>query len=136
MADEKALETQQKEEMTPYEDTERTSARRAYIPRADIYETDAEIVVAANVPGANENSVDITLEKNVLTIRAYPVEENYEGLSLVYSEYGIGDYERRFTISDEIDRDKIEAQVKNGVLTLHLPKSGPAKMRKITVKPQ
>ena len=74
MADEKALETE-KEEMTPYEDTERTSARRAYIPRADIYETDTEIVVAANVSGANENSVDITLEKNVLTIRAYPVEE-------------------------------------------------------------
>lgn len=134
MADEKNLESN-KQEMTPYEDSERTSARRAYIPRADIYETDEGIVVLANVPGANENSVDIVLEKNVLTIRAYPVEETYAGMSLVYSEYGIGDYERRFTLSDEIDREKIEARVKDGVLTLHLPKAGPAKARKIAVKP-
>jgi HSP20 family molecular chaperone IbpA len=46
----------------------------------------------------------------------------------------MGDYQRSFTLSDEIDRDKIEAIVKNGVLRLHLPKAGPAKTRKITVK--
>jgi HSP20 family molecular chaperone IbpA len=121
-------------EMAPYE--ERTRQRRVYIPRADIYETRDDVVVIADIPGADEKSVDITLEKNVLTINAYPVGYRYqpEGYSSVYSEYGIGDYQRRFVISNEIDQDKIEASVKNGVLHLRLPKSGPAKTRKITVR--
>ncbi len=134
MKEEKALEAK-KEEMTAYEESERTRERRAYVPRADIYEVDDAIMVVTDIPGANEKSVDITLEKNILTIRAYPVEEDMSGLSLLYSEFGIGDFERRFSISDEIDREKIEADVKNGVLTLRLPKAAPAKARKITVRP-
>jgi HSP20 family protein len=53
---------------------------------------------------------------------------------LAYAEYEVGDYHRRFTLSNEIDRDNIAATVKDGVLRLHLPKSGPAKARKISVK--
>jgi len=119
-------------EMAPYE--ERTRQRRIYIPRADIYETHGDVVVIADIPGVDEKSVDITLEKNVLTINAYPVDYQPEGYSPVYSEYGMGDYQRRFVISNEIDQEKIEASVKNGVLYLRLPKAGPAKTRKITVR--
>jgi HSP20 family protein len=119
-------------EMAPYE--ERTRQSRVYIPRADIYETHDDVVVIADIPGADEKSVDITLEKNVLTINAYPVKNQPEGYSLVYSEYGVGDYQRRFVISNEIDQAKIEASVKDGVLRLRLPKAGPAKTRKITVR--
>jgi HSP20 family protein len=119
-------------EMAPFE--ERTRQRRIYIPRADIYETHDDVVVIADIPGADEKSVDITLEKNVLTINAYPLDYQPEGYTTVYSEYGMGDYQRRFVISNEIDQEKIEASVKNGVLHLRLPKAGPAKTRKITVR--
>ncbi len=126
------VERNETREMTPYE--ERTRQRRVYVPRADIYETRDDVVVTADVPGVDEKSVDITLEKNVLTINAYPADYQPEGYSLVYSEYGVGDYQRRFVISNEIDQEKIEASVKNGVLHLRLPKAGPAKARKISVR--
>jgi HSP20 family protein len=125
-------ERQETKEMAPYE--ERTRQRRVYIPRADIYETHDDVVVIVDIPGVDEKSVDITLEKNVLTINAYPTDYQPEGYSTVYSEYGMGDYQRRFVISNEIDQEKIEAGVKNGVLHLRLPKAGPAKTRKITVR--
>ncbi len=125
-------EHQETKEMAPYE--ERTRQRRVYIPRADIYETHDDVVVIVDIPGADEKSVDISLEKNVLTINAYPADYQPEGYSTVYSEYGMGDYQRRFVISNEIDQEKIEAGVKNGVLHLRLPKAGPAKTRKITVR--
>lgn len=123
----------EKQEITT-EGTERTRARRAYIPRVDIYETEDALVMLADMPGVDENSVDITLEKNVLSINGYVEPAQPDNYSLAYAEYGVGDYQRSFTLSDEIDRDKIEAIVQNGVLRLHLPKAGPAKTRKITVK--
>jgi HSP20 family protein len=129
---EASLETSEPREMNAYE--ERTRQRRMYVPRADIYETRDDVVVIADIPGTDEKSVDITLEKNVLTINAYPANYQPEGYSLVYSEYGVGDFQRRFVISNEIDQQKIEASVNNGVLHLRLPKSGPAKARKISVR--
>ena len=124
----------QKQEVTTMSEAERTRARKAYVPRADIYETSDNIVVVADMPGIDENSVDITLEKNVLTISGYVEPEAPENLSLAFAEYEVGDYQRSFTLSNQIDQANIEATVKNGVLRLHLPKAGPAKARKITVK--
>jgi HSP20 family molecular chaperone IbpA len=124
----------QKQAGAPSEELERTRSRRAFIPRADIYETNNDIIVLADIPGANEKNVDITLEKNVLTITAYidPIRSGeYE---IAYAEYEEGDYQRTFRLSDEIDRDKIEASVSNGVLHLRLPKSPEAAAWKITVK--
>ena len=60
-----AMEVQQQEE-APTEEMERTRSRRTFIPKADIYETDKEIIILADIPGANEKTVDITLEKNIL----------------------------------------------------------------------
>ena len=125
----------QKREVTSMSDAERTRNRKAYIPRADIYETQDNIVVVADMPGVDENSVDIMLEKNVLTINGYIESlETPENYGLAYAEYEVGDYQRSFTLSNQIDQDKIEATVKNGVLRLRLPKAGPAKARKIMVK--
>ena len=124
----------QKQEVTTMSEAERTRARKAYVPRADIYETSDNIVVVTDMPGIDENSVDITLEKNVLTISGYVEPEAPENLSLAFAEYEVGDYQRSFTLSNQIDQANIEATVKNGVLRLHLPKAGPAKARKITVK--
>jgi HSP20 family molecular chaperone IbpA len=121
-----------KEEVT--ENTvERTRDRRVFSPRTDIIETSDQYLVVADVPGADENSVNITLEKNVLSFEAHTSTAAPEGHSLVLSEYGLGDFARSFVLSDQIDRDNIEASVKNGVLRLVLPKAGPAKAQSIKV---
>jgi len=124
----------QKQEEAPAEEMERTRSRRSFVPRADIYETENDILILTDVPGANENTVDLTLEKNVLSITAYVEPAIPSGFEVAYAEYEEGDYQRNFRISDEIDRDKIEAVVTDGVLRLRLPKSLEAKTKKITVK--
>jgi HSP20 family molecular chaperone IbpA len=123
----------QKQEVTTMNDAERTRARKAYVPRADIYETANDIFVVADMPGVDENSLDLTLEKNTLTINGYVEPAQLEDFSLAYAEYEVGDYQRSFTLSNQIDQEKIEASVKNGVLRLRMPKAGPAKARKIAV---
>lgn len=132
MEKQKSLSTEKKD--AALEQGERTRQRRCFSPRTDIYETDKEIILTADIPGADEKSVEINLEKNILTINAFTDTEGISDHRLAYQEYGIGDYRRSFTLNGEIDREKIEAVVKNGVLTLHLPKSEAARARKITVK--
>ena len=115
-------------------DSERTRDRAAFVPRADIYGNDDEIVVVADMPGVDEHSVDVTLENNVLTINGYVEPEQPEGMGLSYAEYQVGDYQRAFTVSDQIDREGIEATVKDGVLRLRLPKVTEARVKKIAIK--
>jgi HSP20 family molecular chaperone IbpA len=124
----------EKQEAEVVEGTERTRAGKVYVPRADIIENEDAIVVVADMPGVDENSIDITLEKRVLSINGYVSPATPENFSLTYAEYGIGHFERKFTLSDEIDQDHIEATVKDGVLRLTLPKAGPAKTRRIEVR--
>jgi HSP20 family protein len=124
----------QKQEEAPADEMERTRSRRSFIPKADIYETEKEIIVLADIPGANEKTVDVTLEKNVLSIDAYIEPAIPSGFDIAYAEYEEGDYQRSFRLSDEIDRDKIEATVSNGVLRLRLPKLQEAVTKKIAVK--
>ena len=113
---------------------ERVSARPVYRPTVDILETDHAVTLVADVPGADEGSTDITLEKNVLTVRAKVGVPQFEGYTLAHCEYGLGDFERSFTISNEIDREGIEASVRDGVLTVTLPKARQAVAKKIAVK--
>ncbi|GAB4428337.1 MAG: Hsp20/alpha crystallin family protein [Anaerolineales bacterium] len=127
------MEVQTQEEAAVGE-TERTRSRRAFVPRADIIETEQEIIVLADIPGANEKTVDITLEKDVLSITAYVEPAIPSGFEIAYAEYEEGDYQRSFRLSNEIDRDKIEAVVSNGVLRLKLPKLQEAQAKKIPIK--
>lgn len=113
---------------------ERTSNRRVFLPAVDILESEDAIFVVADVPGVDESTVDVTIEKNVLTLKGKVNFAVPEGFSLVYSEFGVGDFERVFTISNEVDREGVEATVKNGVLRLKLPKSKQALTKKVTVK--
>lgn len=116
------------------EQGERTRTCPVYIPRADIFETEGQVIIIADMPGVSEDTTDITLEKSTLTIRGHVEPENYPGYTLSYAEYGVGDYERSFVLSEQIDQDHIEASVKDGVLRLLLPKQEEAKARKIQVK--
>ena len=134
MTDEsKALEIE-KQEIAEMDDSERTRDSQCFVPRADIYELDDQIVIVADIPGADEKSVDVTLEKNVLTINAIVDTPTQEGYALTFSEYAVGDYQRNFRISNEIDRNNIAANVKDGVLRLYLPKAAESQTRKISVK--
>ena len=133
MADETKSMEVEKQELSPSEGTERTRECPCFAPRADIFETKDGIDVLVDMPGVSAETVDITLEKNVLTINGYVEPYGPEGYTLAWAEYRDGDYQRRFTLSDEIDREKIEANIRDGVLRLHLPKAEAAKTRKIAV---
>jgi HSP20 family protein len=113
---------------------ERISPSKVFVPYADIYETNDSIVVVADMPGVDEKSVDVTLEKSVLTITGTIQEQMPAGYTLAYAEYEVGNYQRSFTLSDQVNREGITAVIKNGVLRLTLQKSAEAKSRKIQVK--
>ena len=113
---------------------ERIRNVKTFVPRVDIYETKEALFLIADMPGVDEKSVDVELEKNILTITGRVNIDEEKDKSIVYSEYEVGDYERTFTLSEEIDREKINATVKNGVLRLELPKAEKAKPKKIAIK--
>src|SRR3984957_5009724 len=113
---------------------QRTPPRPVFMPPADIYETKDSIVVLAEMPGVSPEGVDISLERRVLTIRGRSAANEHSGYQRVYNEYADGDYERVFTLSENIDRARIEAPLKDGVLQLVLPKAEAAKARKIELK--
>ena len=113
---------------------QRMPSRPVYLPPADIYETKDSIVVLAEMPGVAPDGVDISLERRVLTIRGRSAANDHSGYQRVYNEYADGDYERVFTLSENIDRDRIEATLRDGVLQLVLPKAETAKARKIELK--
>lgn len=118
----------------PETQTERTRDRHIFVPRVDIFEQGNDVILVADMPGVNEQTVDITLEKNILTIDGRVDDQEVGGYSLAYREYRVGDYHRTFALSDEVDRNNIEALVKNGVLHLRLPKAPEAQAKKISVK--
>jgi HSP20 family molecular chaperone IbpA len=126
-------EYEKKPAQTPVE-TERMRNRRVYVPKVDIIETGEAMVMFADMPGVDEKSVEVILEKNVLTITGAVEPQAFPGRSIAYAEYDVGDYERAFTVSDEIDRERIEAVVKNGVLKIALHKAPQAEVKKITVR--
>ncbi len=119
---------------TAAETPETTTGGRVYQPLTDIVETDEGVTLMLEMPGVVADDVDVTLEKRVLTIRGKVQPTSPEKLQLAYAEYGEGDYERAFTLSDDFDPDKIGAEVSNGVLTLTLPRAAEAQPRKIAVK--
>jgi HSP20 family protein len=109
--------------------------RPVFVPRSDVYETGDSIVILAEMPDVAPDDVDITLERRMLTIRGHTLDAVHEGYRKVYAEYDEGEYERVFTLPEEIDRDNIKAVHKDGVLKLELPKAEPVKAKRIEVRP-
>jgi HSP20 family molecular chaperone IbpA len=134
MTNERELQVQDTEKQEVEIEAERTRDRKAFVPRTDIYEDGESIVIVADLPGVAEEALEITLEKGVLTIDGAVELNAPEGYTLAYAEYEVGDYQRSFKLSNQIDQAKIEATFKDGVLRLTLPKIGPAKTKKIAVK--
>ena len=113
---------------------EPTRARPTFRPRCDIAETETGLVLVADMPGAAPDRLDIQLERRELVIRAEVEDDTPQGMSPLYREYQVGDYERRFTLSGDFDTDRIEATLSNGVLTLTLPRANQPEARRIEVK--
>ncbi|MDT8391168.1 MAG: Hsp20/alpha crystallin family protein [Lentisphaeria bacterium] len=116
------------------EAVEKADETLVFVPRVDIVENEHEILLRADMPGVTAESVDIALEGQELTITGRCQTQAPEGYELAFGEYQNGNYEREFTLGDSIDRGNIKAAVKDGVLSLTLPKAKESKPRRITVK--
>jgi HSP20 family protein len=112
---------------------ERVRPGRVFLPAVDIFETPQALVLVADMPGVSGDAVTLDLKDNLLTIFGQ-VNPPPQKETLLSQEYVIGDFYREFQVGEFIDKEKIEAAVKNGVLTLTLPKAEKAKPRRIEVK--
>ena len=131
MAGTQELQVQQKREVE--KKTETTTPARVFVPVTDIFETPEALTVVLEMPGVDRNSVEASVENDVLTIEGRIDFTKYEAMQPVYTEYNVGHYARSFEISDRIDQSKINAEIKDGVITIVLPKGEQAKPRKIQV---
>ena len=112
---------------------EATVPARLFMPTADIFEDANALTVVLEMPGVNKSNVDINVENGVLQIDGRLDFSKYEGMQPVYTEYNIGHYRRSFSLSNKIDQNRIGAEMKDGVLTITLPKAEEAKPRRISV---
>lgn len=107
---------------------------KTVIPAIDIIEKDDHYVMTADIPGAKEDTIDVTINRDILTITAEAQFEVPEKMTEVYAEYKPCRYHRTFRVLDEIDRDNIKASYKNGVLSLVIPKADHMKTKKIAIE--
>jgi HSP20 family protein len=134
MTDSKAKEIQVKPKHEVTSQTEQTRPGIVFTPSVDIFETERELTVLADLPGVTPENLTIDLRENTLTLtgEVEPFENAHEEDILV--EYEVGKYYRQFSLSNVIDQSKIDAKLTDGVLRLTLPKVEEAKPRKIEVK--
>jgi HSP20 family protein len=104
-----------------------------YVPRIDIYESADEVVLQCDVPGVKPQDVDVRFEKGELSLYG-KVQPRQAPAEYLEEEYGVGDFYRSFAIAPEIDADKISAECRDGVLTVHLPKQERVKPKRIAVQ--
>ncbi len=123
-----------KAETGTVKNAERIEKRKVYVPQTDIFENGDSLIVVVDMPGVDQNSVEITLEKNLLTLYGAVDATPPEGHTLTYSEFRVGDFKRSFTLSNEIDQERIHATMKQGVLRLTLPKAESARAKKIPIQ--
>lgn len=111
---------------------EATRAGLYFTPRVDIYETRDEVVLQCDMPGTKAADFDLQFERGELALHGR-VAPRHTGAAFLTQEYGVGDFYRNFTIAPEIDSERIAAEYRDGVLTIHLPKQETAKPRQIKV---
>jgi HSP20 family protein len=132
MASTQELQVQKKRELENKE--EATIPARMFVPAADIYEAENDLTVILEMPGVEKKNVDVRVEDGVLNVEGRLDLAKYQGLQPLYTEYNIGHYARSFRLSSKIDQNKITAEMKDGVLSLKLPKIEEAKPRTIQIR--
>ena len=131
MASRQELQVQKKREQETREES--TIPARVFVPSADIYETQDALTVILEMPGVEKSNVDVRVEDGVLSVVGKLDLSKYQGLQPLYIEYNVGHYSRSFQLSSKVDQSKIAAELKDGVLSLTLPKVEQAKPRTIEV---
>ena len=131
MASKQELQVQQKRELEKKE--EATVPARVFLPTADIYETPDALKVVLEMPGVDKSNVKVGVENAILTVEGRLDFSKYQDLQPLYTEYNIGHYSRSFRLTTKIDQGRIVAEMKEGVLSLVLPKADEAKSRTIQV---
>ena len=112
---------------------EETRSNEKYIrPAVNIIETEEGLILTTDIPGASKESLDVNVEKGILTISA-PAQHSVPGTS-AYREFELANYYRQFTIPESLDHEKAHADYVNGILTLHIPKAEVAKPKRIAVQ--
>jgi HSP20 family protein len=112
---------------------ERTIPSAAYLPATDIFESDQALIVIMEMPGVGKENVNVMVENDIITVEGQIDFSKYEGIQPVYTEYNVGNYVRSFQLSSKIEQGSMSAELKNGVMTLVLPKAERAKPRKTAV---
>jgi HSP20 family molecular chaperone IbpA len=123
-------------EVRDKEAVEREGTRPGLVfsPDVDIFERQDAYVLLADLPGANESSVDVRLEGGILTLDARLATAPDPSWTPLHEEYRFGSYHREFRLSDQIDSGRVSARMRNGVLELQLPKSAAVRPRTIAVQ--
>lgn len=129
MAENKPLAQKDRAEQTT---PERTRGGTYFTPRVDILETDKELVLFADMPGVRPEDIDLRYERGELLVHGQVQKRQRQG-NFLLNEYDEGDFYRAFTIHESIDSSRIEAECKNGVLTVHLPKVAAVQPKQIAV---
>ena len=130
-AEAKELKVKEKQELST--DTEQTRPGPVYTPDVDIFESETDITLLADMPGVANDHMTIDLRDDVLTLTGEAETDGEASEEPILLEYGVGKYYRQFTLSEVIDQAKITAELKDGVLRLVLPKVEKATPRKITI---
>ncbi len=119
--------------------TRRTSScqsvpkQNSYLPSFDIWRADGRVILQGDVPGAAPSDLDIRFEDGTLKLHA-TIPPRLPSVGVVRREYGVGNYERHFSIGDEIDSDRITAELRDGVVTIELPIAVKTKPRRIEIQ--
>ena len=127
-------ELQAKDKMQVTDQAEQTRPRPVFIPSVDIFESEDSLTLLADMPGVEKEGLSIDLKDDTLSILGEVKPPVEEARSYLHREYNVGDYSRRFSLSSQIDQNRISASLKDGVLTLVLPKVEKAKPRQIEVR--
>jgi HSP20 family protein len=114
--------------------TQQQPQQRAVVPPVDVFENDASITLLADLPGVQREQLHIRVDGDTLVLEATAQTGGPENMELVYGEAQCPAYRRQFTLSRELDTGRIEAQLRDGVLRLNIPKSEAARPRRIEVR--
>jgi HSP20 family protein len=133
MAPAQELDVQPKRELEKKDES--TTPVRSFVPNTDIFETEDALLVVMELPGVDREHAEITVEDNVLSVSGRIDFSKYDKLQPVYTEYNIRHYWRTFSLApNSIDEQRISADMKDGVLTLTLPKAEQTKPRRIQLR--
>ncbi|MDQ9169459.1 Hsp20/alpha crystallin family protein [Oxalobacteraceae bacterium R-40] len=114
-------------------DKEQSSVDNTLLPPVDVIEDSAGITLLADLPGVSKDKLNLQLDQNRLTIEGDVAMDLPQEMQSTHAEVRVPRYRRVFTLSSELDSEKVTAELKNGVLKLHIPKAAHAQPRRIAI---